>query len=77
MMPMELNTKCSYCGFDRGRNISATDDATMCLIKDKSGLYYINAYFNDDEDYPMFSRNINYCPMCGREIGRRRFDEKF
>ena len=63
----EEQKDCEYChgseGFDFGE-----DDAWF-KVRRMNGAYYIEAFRYQGED-PLESERINFCPMCGRKLGK-------
>lgn len=68
----EEQENCEYCHFDTlGTDFSDTDRVKFQLANFKSGRYYINVWrWTDDNDFDVDSEAINFCPMCGRKLGK-------
>ncbi len=68
----EERKDCGYCHFDsRGLDFSDDDDCKFQLVRFPSGRYYINAWSGlGGENFDVESGFINYCPMCGRKLGK-------
>lgn len=74
-MLIEKQTGCRYCCSNHcGRDFSVREGDVIQLIRRESGVYYISAYSDNEDDsdntYCIDSKIISYCPMCGRKLAK-------
>ena len=68
----EEQKNCEYCHFDsHGARLEDYDEPGFMQMKKTTEGYYINAWSGEcGERCDVESENINFCPMCGRRLGK-------